>query len=937
MARRNSNTPYKRKALLASENMLNMVGVLGTPNGNYIEIPVTDKFAVIDNNASWTWSGRVVFNTFNTVLPALFCIGVSGGSGVSVWTYGGYLYVYFKTTTGHKYYRFAVESWVGGTDNATLWAGNVYQVTVIYDRANTSGGYAVPRLFINTREIAVESSSISSWTDSASCRTGTPQILYVNKDFLTGASANSFGSFKLSDAVFFSIAIDKKYIPNLIRGFIPEALHAHVIAHYPLNHNYGLKAWDVSENYNYAKLIYINDNPPPTGLLSFEPTYAVISSTGSDSDGNYLSCKPSAPHVAGSFTRSSFYRSGTGHPGGYRLYKTKIRYKVIATMSLQYRITQFGQILSISGHGSGSIGGPDILLDQSTLNVIREVEVIHVINFSQFNFLFESSSGAYPADAECIRFYQIEHRDLININAHGDLINYTNDEAGVTNPLIQTAWQNIYKKGKKGKFFKVGNGTSEYAEITSLAGYNNAQEDFVLSIVTTIPTSIHSSGLNSLFASRSAADTTDILVSWWSETSTHYNFNISILDDTGSVVISAAPVATFIKSRKNEQVTITFKVTKASGGRDTFIQCIGGNVSFNHGAGVLTKTIGTFEVFRFGRDMHPAYGVVPLAKAVMYRGPVTDRIVNAMKNIAVSDEYKNLGSSALLFDIDFNDIFDSAGTKYARDNSGNNRHAQLYNWTAANQPLLIEQNTGLPERRKALRFTRASSQRLAIANFNPTTEKGYTLIVGFKNREATRSVVPLISWKDPVSGARVVFWDYVGSTSKWTDTAGNFSYDTGTYQYSTGRIDYFAVKVKNRSTGLDYETYLNGGKIGGATSGGFNLITFGATSTLYLGFAVDNGSYAEADFIHTSFFKGYLTQSQIIDIINNGLSGNAAPSLMSDCQLYLNFEEIINDSGTYKIKDWSPQNRTVVLNNYTANEIDPLHADYKLFNLDTLR
>ena len=39
----------------------------------------------------------------------------------------------------------------------------------------------------------------------------------------------------------------------------------------------------------------------------------------------------------------------------------------------------------------------------------------------------------------------------------------------------------------------------------------------------------------------------------------------------------------------------------------------------------------------------------------------------------------------------------------------------------------------------------------------------------------------------------------------------------------------------------------------------------------------------------------------------------------------------------YKIKDWSPQNRSVVLNNYTLAEITPGDPLIKLVDIDSLR
>ncbi|HPM32886.1 MAG TPA: hypothetical protein PLJ60_21310, partial [Chryseolinea sp.] len=53
------------------------------------------------------------------------------------------------------------------------------------------------------------------------------------------------------------------------------------------------------------------------------------------------------------------------------------------------------------------------------------------------------------------------------------------------------------------------------------------------------------------------------------------------------------------------------------------------------------------------------------------------------------------------------------------------------------------------------------------------------------------------------------------------------------------------------------------------------------------------GAYFNGYISFVGIWKGDLTQPQIINIINNGLAGNANSNLMTDCQLYLNFEEIL--------------------------------------------
>jgi hypothetical protein len=317
-----------------------------------------------------------------------------------------------------------------------------------------------------------------------------------------------------------------------------------------------------------------------------------------------------------------------------------------------------------------------------------------------------------------------------------------------------------------------------------------------------------------------------------------------------------------------------------------------------------------------------------VSRSIFIKRAITARELNLLMIAPDSDEYKTIPN--LEFDINFGDVFLNMGNYYARDSTTNNRHAQLFNWSTAATPTRYE-SKGKPERSKALRLTNTSNQYVSIPSFTPTAEKGYTQIIGFC----------LDSDRPFLAGFEGLFGKPTGAkTKRLYGDASAYTInllDVRTHQWNFKKMNRPNFVVWTDSLKPSSTRYHNGfspsENVGGGSIAGYNELA----GDLLIGKDPNGGDELNGYLFFTGIWKGVLTQSQIIDIIDNGLSGNAAPSLMSDCQLYLNFEEIINDAGTYKIKDWSPQNRTVILNNYTINEITPGDPAYKLFDLDSLR
>jgi hypothetical protein len=485
---------------------------------------------------------------------------------------------------------------------------------------------------------------------------------------------------------------------------------------------------------------------------------------------------------------------------------------------------------------------------------------------------------------------------------HGDLINYTNDEAGVTNPLLQTAWQNIYDKKKVGLNHLPGNGSNLYAEIL---GYSSSPSAWCIFFEYALGQGY--TGNSALFAGNDS--TSDRLVIRQSGTSILGYINSTLVFNINN---GASPNTLRIGLHYTGSVLRRF--TESEGW-----------------VNVGSNPTDTFNIFRFLRQNTASelyagnkFGV---GRCVYINRSVTTREEKIIANLDRSNDYKNI--SGIQFDLDFGDAFLDTGNYFARDNSGNNRHARLYNWTpATDQPIRLEQNTGLPERRKALRLERASSEYISVAGFNPTAEKGYTHLIGFKAIEPTS--FPNVQGILSKEGGGLKFFSFEGTTLR-----GGFNSQASLAFKTFNKINFAALtedKAANR-----IKNYINGTLVENVAGGASFLGWHEVGGNFEIGGRSGPGQFFDGHLFFVGVWKGILTQVQILDIFNNGLAGNAAPSLMSDCQLYLNFEEIINDGGVFKIKDWSPQNRTAILNGYSLAEITPGDPAYKLFDLDTLR
>lgn len=308
---------------------------------------------------------------------------------------------------------------------------------------------------------------------------------------------------------------------------------------------------------------------------------------------------------------------------------------------------------------------------------------------------------------------------------------------------------------------------------------------------------------------------------------------------------------------------------------------------------------------------------------------------------------------------------------YSKTTALNAAHGDLINYTNEEvglvDPLLQtawcnlylkSTNTEVLERVNALRFN-GTNQYITVADFNPTKEKGYTIITGWclnSNRQFnlfrdvvygkrnTYSTKVKVHGGNPGVNKEMYFFhysagqDFIGDSTIYLNT--NLSKPM---MFALQERDHLELGEPHYDGYINGKFFVNGHKVSSFTNSSNRIVGFDEiTGDFYIG--SDNITVASAIdcyfngyIFFVGVWKGWLSEADILNITNNTLPLSIASHLMDDCQLYLNFDSIIDDSGTYKIKDWSPQNREVILNGYTADDVNPAHADYKLFDLDTLR
>jgi hypothetical protein len=657
---------------------------------------------------------------------------------------------------------------------------------------------------------------------------------------------------------------------------IPKSCHAYVIAHYPLNQDNGDIAYDAVEQYNYAKHISVNLPTVAASNFNFLATNGNTASKtdGSDSDGNYVEFvftnKEDTPHLViqpiGATVITAFY-------------KIEMKFKFVASVAdnnFQYNLDDSGTNVTVflqSTHGT-------------TVKTIIFPQISYYnLSSGTYTSYLAFHTGGYSGGVEgaTFRLYSLKVSGILTAN-HADLINFANNDVGVPNLLSQTSWQNFYETKKKGQFVLKGNDTNMYAQIPSYAVTPSTW-----SIYVECTQSITAVTYETAFC---GADTENV------------KLTIFIVGSQ-AILVSYKPHELYNGSPKPNIGTNIHKIWIVYDGTQARAYING--VTY----GAYTATNWGFDFFRFfrqnsGNELYTSEGV---CRSVFLNRLATDHERYAIENNLL--EYKNF--SGIQFDLDFGDIFVQSGNYMIRDHSSNARHAQLYNYDpTTNQPVLLEQSSQLPPITKALKFN-GTNQYLQITNFNPTEEKGYTYIIGIK---LVKSATDHITW-DKGSGGGAWGKTIYQITNSNEVKFGNAALNGITINYKAdGLITYGfdEISLGSAGGGLDIvkrKAYVNGHFFATDSSNtqyhGFDEIAGDLTIGCGSG-GSGGGRYGFFDqyIFLIAIWKGILTSAQHSDIVNNLFGKNPSPLLMTDCQLYLNFDKIIRPVDDILFQETSP-------------------------------
>jgi hypothetical protein len=822
-------TPFKKKSLTATKNGLTFDGVDDT-----VQILTDGRYAFGQSDFSISLivsvknpgDDPIFLEMYNAVTNALIrCQLQSGAAQLTLYTDQG------NNTT---------------FSSAVLNNPSLFRFTII-----RRGGGTI-ELWIN--EKLANSSSISA-----------PDSIDFNDTgghYSIGSRYNPAGNMLqgfVSGLLIFNKAITPRQLSYIhLNNVVPIGLHLYVIAHYPLNHNHGADAFDVIEQYNYAKYINVNDDPLDAADWTFITNDILTTSTatnGTDGDGDYVEFE---------------FLTFTG--SGYALW----RRNGIGVLPNLFWIAKMR--IKIIGSPSGISFTLDNGADHSLTDAVYGNSVFD-FTISQFvapsgNNLFLAFANGFGSKAvgSKVRIYSLSMMNSLSAN-NGSLLNYTSDGLGDNNLLTQSAWANLYKKATTGEYFLKFDNAGKYANIPTLTAYTSGSS-WALAFVITKPRDI--SSFKALFSNQMTA---------------HDNSNAIII-----ALYNFGPYTYMAGGVNNPSVTDNFEYCDKP-----FVVIVYSNPTESaiiwqgtkYAASPFTPPSG-WEYFVFGRDRDVHFGDPGLSKAVFIDHTFTTGDIRLLENMHQSDDYKRI--VGIKFDIDFAKLFTTGGDWFATDESGLSHHAKLFGFAIDDTEVVkMERDTFLPTR-NALRFTAANSNYLKVSAFAPTDEAGYTYIIGFclPSNRAFANEYFLAKRKPDNTSAKLLFT----GTSK---VLGFLNYspalsisDPGICNndftnYDTSKPLFFVGKEFNtNSQGLPFgffEANIAKNPFGWDDALGTALF-IGSDDQIYGG-----SGFLDGYIFHVSIYKGILSKKQIFDIVNNGLGANPF-RIPGGCELYLNFENL---------------------------------------------
>lgn len=256
----------------------------------------------------------------------------------------------------------------------------------------------------------------------------------------------------------------------------------------------------------------------------------------------------------------------------------------------------------------------------------------------------------------------------------------------------------------------------------------------------------------------------------------------------------------------------------------------------------------------------------------------------------------------------------------------------------------IIEKGGLPEIKNALTFDGVGNY-LRVPDFNPTKEKGYTYLIGisFDNKQYFDA-----GYRDFVLSKRGVITNFnkliYGNPNIRLIQIYNSAKATVSINYQSAALEdlnflFFLERDEEEKT-----SFLNGTSKNNAPLktpqpiNGFDEIPGDLLIGLDVGFI--GSRHLKGSISFYAIWKGVFSEKDVLELTNNTLLKNPSYKLQQDCQLLIDFNQPIDDtavSGKFKIKDLSPQNHDIFMEGFTANQLNPAHADYAFKPINDLR
>ncbi len=306
---------------------------------------------------------------------------------------------------------------------------------------------------------------------------------------------------------------------------------------------------------------------------------------------------------------------------------------------------------------------------------------------------------------------------------------------------------------------------------------------------------------------------------------------------------------------------------------------------------------------------------------------IYETILNG-NDVANGYEYKNWDDKTPY--ISYKSEFNGADLK---ELTGNGQDAILqpgaYQWTPND---IIECRSNFETREKGLQLN-GSSQYLNIPNFNPTSEKGYTVLCGFSKNDNT-----------PFTGNQTI-WSKFQNTTNYFELRGANTTKLISSIYPDGsgsanNIDltnvdltkpqFIATKYSKTGDvtipyafGLDnkvgYSMNYNGRYENNSPFVNETNLTLGFDEITANDFRIGfRAAYWNGKILYMCVFKGILNDAEIKELYNNGLFRNPSTTLQEkyDLELFVDFNNPFDDGGTLKFPDLSPNSHDIIANGW---------------------